>query len=115
MKEGIEVSKIKSGRYLYSHQAEISGPTFPAIRQTYFSRGAVGEFVFSRKFAANLSFRHGIDSIVFEMGNALSLDQIFASLANDEELRNNLQISSKKCAMQFSITVSVLKLSRLQN
>ena len=46
----------KIGVYLYSHEAEIGAPTFPAIRQTYFSQGLVGEFLFSEKLTEDTSF-----------------------------------------------------------
>ena len=46
----------KIGVYLYSHEAEIGAPTFPSIRQTYFSQGVVGEFKFSEKLTEDASF-----------------------------------------------------------
>jgi glycosyltransferase involved in cell wall biosynthesis len=46
----------KIGVYLYSHEAEIGAPTFPAIRQTYFSQGVVGEFKFSEKLTEDATF-----------------------------------------------------------
>jgi hypothetical protein len=49
-------AREKLGVYLYSHEAEIGAPTFPAIRQTYFSQGEVGEFVFSQKLTEEASF-----------------------------------------------------------
>ena len=48
--------KGKIGVYLYSHEAEIGAPKFPAIRQTYFSQGVVGEFIFSEKLTDDAAF-----------------------------------------------------------
>jgi hypothetical protein len=57
IEEDFEVSKNgKIGVYLYSHEAEIGAPTFPSIRQTYFSQGVVGEFKFSEKLTEDASF-----------------------------------------------------------
>ena len=46
----------KIGVYLYSHDAEIGAPPFPSIRQTYFSKGVVGEFKFSEKLTEDASY-----------------------------------------------------------
>lgn len=57
--------------------------------------------------------RHGIDGLVFEMGNPASLAQHLASLATNKEMRDKLQINSQKRAMQFSVTESVVRIEEI--
>jgi predicted O-linked N-acetylglucosamine transferase (SPINDLY family) len=57
--------------------------------------------------------RHGIDGLVFEMGNAVSLAQSLATLATNKELRDRLQINSQKRALQFSVTKSVVRIESI--
>ncbi len=57
--------------------------------------------------------RHGIDGLVFEMGNAVSLAQNLTTLTVNPDLRNKLQINSQKRAMQFSVTESVVRIEKI--
>jgi predicted O-linked N-acetylglucosamine transferase (SPINDLY family) len=57
--------------------------------------------------------RHGIDGLVFEVGNAVSLARSLTALATNKELRDKLQINSQKRAMQFSVTNSVVRIESL--
>jgi len=57
--------------------------------------------------------RHGIDGLVFEMGDAVSLAQNLAALTENKELRDRLQINSQKRAMQFSVTNSVVRIESI--
>ena len=48
--------KGKVGVYLYSHNEETGAPAFPAIRQTFFSSGIVGQFAFSETMVDDSEF-----------------------------------------------------------
>jgi predicted O-linked N-acetylglucosamine transferase (SPINDLY family)/glycosyltransferase involved in cell wall biosynthesis len=57
--------------------------------------------------------RHGLDGLVFEMGNAASLAQNLLALATNKDLRDKLQIDSQKRSMEFSVTQSVVRIESI--
>jgi hypothetical protein len=57
--------------------------------------------------------RHGIDGLVFENQNHISLAQALHSLHTNAQLRNTLQVNARSRAFEFSVNKSVERIENL--